>query len=87
MSSPAGALLPESLNAIRAAACNAVRTSLNGALGSVLATIGLTAPAVAAPSLRNDRDIAFGLEPRAVAMLSITLLLSLSAPARAAPMF
>ncbi|MBI4274932.1 MAG: ionic transporter, partial [Rhizobiales bacterium] len=40
-------LLPEALSAIRAAARNALQTSLNVALGSAVATIGLTIPAVA----------------------------------------
>ena len=40
-------LLPESLAAVRAAVGNRLQTSLNLALGSALATIGLTIPAVA----------------------------------------
>jgi Ca2+:H+ antiporter len=69
-------LLPESLNSIRAAARNALQSALNGALGSVVATIGLTVPAVAALSLWNDRDIAFGLDKRDSVMLLLTLMLS-----------
>lgn len=69
-------LLPESLNSIRAATRNALQTALNGALGSVVATIGLTVPAVAALSLWNDRDIAFGLDKRDSVMLMLTLMLS-----------
>lgn len=70
-------LLPESLNSIRAATRNALQTALNGALGSVVATIGLTVPAVAALSLWNDRDIAFGLDKRDSVMLMVTLMLSI----------
>ena len=44
-------LLPEGVAAIRAARANRLQTSLNLALGSALATIGLTIPAVAAVSI------------------------------------
>ena len=69
-------LLPESLNSIRAAARNALQTSLNGALGSVVATIGLTVPAVALMSIASGHEIMFGLEKRDVMLLTLTLLLS-----------
>lgn len=69
-------LLPESLNSIRAAHRNALQTSLNGALGSVVSTIGLTVPAVALMSLATKTDIIFGLGSRDVAMLMMTLMLS-----------
>lgn len=69
-------LLPESLNSIRAAHRNALQTSLNGALGSVVATIGLTVPAVALMSIATDREIMFGLNQRDSAMLLLTLMLS-----------
>ena len=41
------ALMPEGLAAVKAALGNRLQTSLNVALGSALATIGLTIPAVA----------------------------------------
>ena len=44
-------LLPEAVAAIKAARSNRLQTSLNLALGSALATIGLTIPAVAAVSI------------------------------------
>ncbi|MGD9542874.1 MAG: calcium:proton antiporter [Methylocystis sp.] len=69
-------LLPESLNSIRAAMRNALQTSLNGALGSVVATIGLTVPAVAILSVVTKHEIVFGLEPRDTVLLLLTLLLS-----------
>ncbi len=47
-------LLPESMNSIRAATRNALQTSINGALGSVVATIGLTVPAVALLERRDE---------------------------------
>ncbi len=69
-------LLPESINSLRAAQRNALQTSLNGALGSVVATIGLTVPAVALMSLSTGREIVFGLGMRDTAMLVMTLMLS-----------
>jgi Ca2+:H+ antiporter len=69
-------LLPESLNSIRAAHRNALQTSLNGALGSVVATTGLTVPAVALMTLATGREIVFGLDHRDSAMLMLTLMLS-----------
>ncbi|WP_363349166.1 ionic transporter [Methylocystis echinoides] len=69
-------LLPESLNSIRAAHRNALQTSLNGALGSVVSTIGLTVPTVALLSLSTGREIVFGLGSRDTAMLVLTLMLS-----------
>jgi Ca2+:H+ antiporter len=44
-------LLSEGLAAVRAALANRLQTSLNLALGSSLATIGLTIPAVAVVSI------------------------------------
>lgn len=69
-------LLPESLNAIRAAMRNALQTALNGALGSILATIGLTVPAVSAVSLVNENELILGLDSRDSVMLMLTLMLS-----------
>lgn len=69
-------LLPESMNSIRAATRNALQTSLNGALGSVVATIGLTVPAVALLSVATNREIVFGLEKRDTVLLLLTLVLS-----------
>lgn len=69
-------LLPESLGALRAANRNALQTSLNGALGSALATIGLTVPAVAAVSLASGREIVLGLDMRDTVLLLLTLVLS-----------
>lgn len=70
-------LLPESLNAIRAAARNALQTALNCALGSVVATIGLTVPAISFFCLLTGHDIVLGLEKRDTMMLWMTLMLSI----------
>ncbi len=69
-------LLPESLAAIRAARLNRLQTSLNLALGSALATIGLTIPAVAALSIFTEFEIALGLDPKSMVLLALTLVVS-----------
>jgi Ca2+:H+ antiporter len=69
-------LLPESLSAIRAALNNELQRSLNVALGSALATIGLTIPAVATASLVTGRELTLGLLPRDVVLLVLVLSVS-----------
>jgi Ca2+:H+ antiporter len=68
-------LLPESLAAFRAAHANRLQTSLNLALGSVLATIGLTIPAVAAVSIALRQPLELGLGQKESVLLALTLLL------------
>ena len=67
-------LLPEGLAALRAARMNRLQNSLNLALGSALASIGLTIPTVAAVSLILGQPIALGLDGKATVMLALTLL-------------
>ena len=55
---------------------NQLQTSLNLALGSALATIGLTIPAVAAVSIMLGQQLELGLDPKDQALLALTLLLS-----------
>jgi Ca2+:H+ antiporter len=69
-------LLPESVAAARAALANRLQTSLNLGLGSALATIGLTIPAVAAVSLMAAVPIALGLDPKSIVLLFLTLLVA-----------
>ena len=69
-------LLPEGLAAYRAASANRLQTSMNLALGSVLATIGLTIPAVVAVSLLLDKQITLGINPKEELLLALTLLVS-----------
>ncbi|KND57149.1 Calcium/proton antiporter [Candidatus Paraburkholderia schumanniana] len=69
-------LLPEGLAALRAARLNRLQTSLNLALGSALASIGLTIPTVAVVSIVIDQPIALGLAPKEIVMLALTLLVS-----------
>ena len=68
-------LLPEGLAAVRAARANRLQTSLNLALGSALATIGLTIPAVAAVSIAIGQPLELGLDAKEQVLLALTLLL------------
>jgi Ca2+:H+ antiporter len=69
-------LLPETSAAARAALRNRMQISFNLALGSALATIGLTIPAVAATSLLLDLPLALGLPQKEIALLALTLLVT-----------
>jgi Ca2+:H+ antiporter len=69
-------LLPETWAAVRAAAGNRLQTSLNLALGSALASIGLTIPAVVVLSFMLDRPLLLGLPPKEIALLALTLLVT-----------
>jgi Ca2+:H+ antiporter len=69
-------LLPESLAATRAAYRDELQKSLNLALGSSLATIGLTIPAVAAVAIILGDDLVLGLAPRETLLLALTMLAS-----------
>ncbi len=71
-------LLPEGLAAFRAARANRLQTSMNLALGSALASIGLTIPAVAAVSLVLHTPLTLGLGAKEVVLLIVTLILSQS---------
>ena len=71
-------LLPEGLAAFRASRANRLQTSMNLALGSALASIGLTIPAVAVVSLLLHTPLTLGLGPKEVVLLLVTLILSQS---------
>lgn len=66
-------LMPESLAALRAARANRIQTSLNLALGSALATIGLTIPGVALISLIFDLPLTLGLTAKSEVLLVLSL--------------
>ncbi len=66
-------LLPEGLAALRAARANRLQTSLNLALGSALASIGLTIPAVSFLSLGMNTHLRLGLDPKATLLLMLSL--------------
>lgn len=67
-------LLPEGTAALRNARADRLQNSLNLALGSALASIGLTIPTVAAVSLLMDRPILLGLLPKEIVLLALTLI-------------
>jgi Ca2+:H+ antiporter len=66
-------LSPESLGAVRAALANQLQRSINLLLGSVLASISLTIPAVLAIGLITDRTIVLGVDAVDSVLLVLTL--------------
>jgi len=69
-------LLPEGLASYRAAKANRLQTSMNLALGSVLATIGLTIPVVTVVSILLGRSLTLGLGREEELLLTLTLFVS-----------
>ena len=69
-------LLPEGWAALRAARANRLQTSMNLAIGSALASIGLTIPVVVLASLVFDLPLVLGLDPKDLVMLVMTFLVS-----------
>jgi Ca2+:H+ antiporter len=69
-------LLPESLAAVRAARRNRIQISLNLALGSAMASIGLTIPTIAVASIWLDGPLILGLGPVQMILLALTVLVS-----------
>ena len=70
-------LLPESVAAVAAARHNDLQKSINLALGSSLATIGLTIPAVAAAAYVLNKELLLGLHEREIVLLVLTFILSM----------
>ncbi|WP_316841780.1 ionic transporter y4hA [Pedobacter gandavensis] len=66
-------LLPEGLAAYRAARKNRLQTSLNLAMGSALASIGLTIPAVAIVSMVTGMTITLGIDMKSTVLLLLSL--------------
>ncbi|WP_261510662.1 calcium:proton antiporter [Chryseobacterium paludis] len=74
-------LLPEGVAAIRAARNNQIQSSVNLALGSALASIGLTIPAVSIVCIMYDIPFVLGLDKKDIILLSLSVfivMLSLS---------
>lgn len=69
-------LLPEGIAALKAAAANRLQNSVNLALGSAIASIGLTIPAVAAASIALGAPLALGLSSAMLVLLVLTLYIS-----------
>jgi Ca2+:H+ antiporter len=70
-------LMPESVAAVAAARKNDLQKSINLALGSSLATIGLTVPAVAIATFILDKPLVLGLGTRETVLLIMTILVSM----------
>jgi Ca2+:H+ antiporter len=70
-------LLPESVAAVGAARKNDLQKSINLALGSSLATIGLTIPAVAVAAFALDKQLVLGLNAQEIVLLVLTFVLSM----------
>jgi Ca2+:H+ antiporter len=69
-------LLPETWAAIRAAHANRLQSSMNLAIGSALATIGLTVPVVVVCATAYGLPLVLGLEPKDIVLLATALLVS-----------
>jgi len=70
-------LAPEGLVGIKAALANRMQRAVNTLLGSVLATLALTIPAVVIIGMANRTSVVLGLGPVEQAMLLLTLLVSM----------
>ncbi|MFE0250378.1 calcium:proton antiporter [Streptomyces sp. NPDC059010] len=81
-------LLPETIAALRSARRDRVQTSLNLALGSAMASIGLTIPAVALASIWLSGPLVLGLGPTHLVLLALTVVVSslTVVPGRATPL-
>ncbi|WP_199856552.1 calcium:proton antiporter [Nocardia suismassiliense] len=66
-------LLPETLAAVRAARRDQVQISLNLALGSAMASIGLTIPAIAVATIWLDGPLVLGLGATQMVLLALTI--------------
>lgn len=69
-------LLPETWAAARAALADRLQTSLNLALGSALASIGLTVPAVVIAAVGLGLPLSLGLEPKELVLLLLTFVVA-----------
>ncbi|MFF0265874.1 calcium:proton antiporter [Kribbella sp. NPDC004536] len=66
-------LLPETIAAVRAALRNRLQTSVNLALGSALASIGLTIPAIAIASIWLSGPLVLGLGGKEMVLFALTV--------------
>ena len=70
-------LLPETFAAVRAAQRNLIQTSLNLALGSAMASIGLTIPVIALASIWLEGPLLLGLGSTQMVLLFLTVIVSI----------
>lgn len=64
-------LMPEGVAALRAAKKNRLQASLNLALGSALASIGLTIPAVAVVGILTGMTVSLGIDEKSTVLLTL----------------
>jgi Ca2+:H+ antiporter len=69
-------LLPEGLAAVRAARADRLQNSLNLALGSALASIGLTIPTVAGVFLFTGQPLVLGISGKETVLMALTLVVA-----------
>jgi Ca2+:H+ antiporter len=69
-------LMPEGMASLKAALANRLQSSINLALGSAVASIGLTIPVVAATAVGTGLVLTLGLTPEDMVMLLLTLFVS-----------
>lgn len=69
-------LLPETWAAVRAARANRLQTSMNLAVGSALASIGLTIPVVVLAAIIFKLPLVLGLSPKEMTLLAVAFLVS-----------
>jgi Ca2+:H+ antiporter len=69
-------LLPETWAAVRAARADRLQTSMNLAIGSALASIGLTIPVVVIAAVVLDLPLMLGLEGKDLVLLAVTFVVS-----------
>ena len=69
-------LLPETLAAVRNARSDRMQTSFNLALGSAMASIGLTIPAIAVATIWIDTPLVLGLGATQVTLLALSVVVA-----------
>jgi len=70
-------LLPEGMTALRAAREDRLQTSINLALGSGVASIGLTVPTVSAVAWWTGSPLALGVTPGGAVLLALSFMMAL----------
>lgn len=69
-------LLPEGVASVKSALVNRLQNSINLALGSAIASIGLTIPTVAVVSFLIGETLVLGISPKDTTLLVLTLFVS-----------
>jgi Ca2+:H+ antiporter len=70
-------LLPESVTALRAALEDRLQTSINLALGSAVASIGLTVPTVAVIAWWTDSPLELGVSAGGAVLLALSFMMAI----------